>query len=169
MLPTSARQRPQWRWIAARDSVARDLTGDTTARVMPSARGSKPCWTPSNAVISSGWAGRALPVIRFSFLAALAVAVCSAPAAASPPYRSTDAGTADPWVFEARLGLLRLRRDRGDTLYSSPLLRLNFGLPRGVELISELDVRLGLHVGVTAAAPDMLLDAWTSTAIAFRR
>jgi hypothetical protein len=27
--------------------------------------------------------------------------------AAFPPYRSTDAGTADPWVLEPRLGLIR--------------------------------------------------------------
>jgi hypothetical protein len=79
------------------------------------------------------------------------VALAAAPAAAFPPYRSTDAGTADPWVFEARLGLLRLRRDRGDTVYSSPLLRLNLGLSRGVELIGELEVRPG-RGGLTDAA-----------------
>lgn len=67
----------------------------------------------------------------------------AAPVAAFPPYRSTDAGTADPWAFEVRLGLLRLRQDRGDSRYSSPLLRLNFGLPRRLELISELEVRPG--------------------------
>lgn len=90
-------------------------------------------------------------VIRFSCLVTLAVIVFAAPAAAFPPYRSTDAGTADPWALEVRLGLLRLRRDRGDSLYSSPLLRLNFGLPRGVELISELEVRPG-RGGLTDAA-----------------
>jgi hypothetical protein len=36
-------------------------------------------------------------------------------------------------------------------LYSSPLLRLNFGLPRGMELISELEVRPG-RAGLTDAA-----------------
>jgi hypothetical protein len=35
--------------------------------------------------------------------------------------------------------------------------------------IGRIDVRLGLHVGLTAAAPDMVLDAWTSTAMALRR
>ncbi len=80
------------------------------------------------------------------------LAVCSAvPATAFPPYRSTDAGTADPWVFEARLGMLRLRRDRGDSVYSSPLLRLNFGLPHAIEVVSELEVRPG-HGGLTDAA-----------------
>ena len=84
-------------------------------------------------------------------LLALLCVIWTAPASAFPPYRSTDAGTADPWVFETRLGLLRLRRDRGDSVYSSPLLRLNFGLPNAVELISELEVRPG-HGGLTDAA-----------------
>jgi hypothetical protein len=80
------------------------------------------------------------------------LAILSAPrAGAFPPYRSTDAGTADPWVFEGRLGVLRLRRDRGDNVYSSPLLRLNLGLPHAVELISELEVRPG-NGGLTDAA-----------------
>lgn len=82
-------------------------------------------------------------MIRSLLMLALGVVVFAAPAAAFPPYRSTDAGTADPWAFEARLGVLRLRRDRGESVYSSPLLRLNFGLPRGVELITELEVRPG--------------------------
>lgn len=81
----------------------------------------------------------------------LLVALCAAPAAAFPPYRSTDAGTADPWVFEARLGVLRFRRDRGENVYSSPLLRLNFGLPHAIELIGELEVRPG-NGGLTDAA-----------------
>jgi hypothetical protein len=34
--------------------------------------------------------------------------------------------------------------------------------------IGRADVRLGLHVGLTAAAPDVVLDAWTSTAFAVR-
>jgi hypothetical protein len=82
---------------------------------------------------------------------ALLAALSGVPAAAFPPYRSTDAGTADPWVLEARLGLLRLRRDRGDSVYSSPLLRVNLGLPHAVELITELEVRPG-NGGLTDAA-----------------
>jgi len=93
----------------------------------------------------------ALPLIRFSWLATFAVLAFATSAAAFPPYRSTDAGTADPWAVEARLGLLRLRRDGGENLYSSPLLRLNLGLPGGVELISELEVRPG-RGGLTDAA-----------------
>ena len=52
------------------------------------------------------------------------VALCSAPAAwAFPPYRSTDAGTADPGTLELRLGLVRLVRQEQDDSYRSPLLR----------------------------------------------
>lgn len=82
---------------------------------------------------------------------ALVAVLSVVPANAFPPYRSTDAGTADPWAFETRFGVLRLRRDRGDNVYSSPLLRLNLGLPRAVELISELEVRPG-NGGLTDAA-----------------
>lgn len=61
------------------------------------------------------------------------------PARAFPPYRSTDAGTADPYGLELRLGLARLQRDSGRTDVLSPLLRANLGLPRGFELVSELE------------------------------
>lgn len=91
--------------------------------------------------------GRLHSTAAFALLAALS----TVPASAFPPYRSTDAGTADPWEFEARLGALRLRRDRGDNVYSSPLLRLNLGLPHAVELITELEVRPG-NGGLTDAA-----------------
>lgn len=93
------------------------------------------------------WNVRLPAIITFALLAV----VSTVPASAFPPYRSTDAGTADPWVFEARLGVLRLRRDRGDSVYSSPLLRLNLGLPHAVELIIELEVRPG-NGGLTDAA-----------------
>ena len=82
---------------------------------------------------------------------ALLLFAISPPVFAFPPYRSTDADTADPWTLEARLGLLRLRRDDGEHLYSSPLLRLNLGVPHGFELISELEIRPG-HGGLTDAA-----------------
>jgi hypothetical protein len=71
-------------------------------------------------------------------LLALSVGVAS-PAAAFPPYRSTDAETAEPLVLEARLGLLRLRRAASVNRYSVPLLRLNYGLPAGFELVSEAE------------------------------
>lgn len=81
----------------------------------------------------------------------LAALIAGPSASAFPPYRSTDADTAEPWAFETRLGLLRLRRDHGDTVYASPLLRLNLGLPQGFELIGELEVRPG-RGGLTDAA-----------------
>lgn len=67
------------------------------------------------------------------------VGALSSDADAFPPYRSTDAETADPWTLEGRLGLLRFRRDAGENAYSSPLLRLNFGLHHRLELLSELE------------------------------
>jgi hypothetical protein len=56
-----------------------------------------------------------------------------------PPYRLTDAETAAPWTVEGRLGLFRIEHDRRHSVYSSPLLRLNVGLPCSVELISEFE------------------------------
>jgi hypothetical protein len=60
---------------------------------------------------------------------------------AFPPYRSTDAETAEPWVLETRLGLLRVRHEGPETGYISPLLRLNLGLPASTEIISEFEHR----------------------------
>jgi hypothetical protein len=57
--------------------------------------------------------------------------------AAFPPYRSTDADTANPGALEVRLGLLRIAREDHDNAYESPLLRINLGLPRSFELVSE--------------------------------
>jgi hypothetical protein len=72
----------------------------------------------------------------------LALVMLRAPAAfAFPPYRSTDAETADPWTLEARLGLARVEREGSHTNYASPLLRLNLGLPRNVEVVSEFEYR----------------------------
>lgn len=44
-------------------------------------------------------------------------------------------------MLELRLGLLRLSRSGGEAVYSSPLVRLNLGLPRSLELIGELEYR----------------------------
>lgn len=60
-------------------------------------------------------------------------------ARAFPPYRSTDAETADPWTLEARVGLIRLEHHAGQNEYASPLLRVNLGLPHRMELVSELE------------------------------
>jgi hypothetical protein len=63
----------------------------------------------------------------------------AARAAAFPPYRSTDAETADPFVLEGRLGLIRYERDEAENTYTSPLLRVNFGLPKRIELTTEFE------------------------------
>lgn len=65
----------------------------------------------------------------------------SIPAYGFPPYRSTDAETADPWTLEARLGLFRITREGRHNAYASPLLRVNLGLPRNLELVSEFEYR----------------------------
>ena len=58
-----------------------------------------------------------------------------------PPYRSTDAETADPWTLEGRLGLFRIERERRENAYASPLLRFNLGLPGNREFVSEFEYR----------------------------
>ncbi len=72
-------------------------------------------------------------------VACAAAALAAAPALAFPPYRSTDADTADPYALELRVGLFKLERDGGETEVVAPLTRLNFGLPGKFELISELE------------------------------
>jgi hypothetical protein len=56
-----------------------------------------------------------------------------------PPYRSTDAETAEPGTLEVRLGLTRVQREDHDSSYASPLLRVNLGLVENLELVSELE------------------------------
>lgn len=68
------------------------------------------------------------------------VACLPATAHAFPPYRSTDAETAQPGSVEVRLGLARVERNRHDDHYTSPLLRVNLGLIENLELVSELEV-----------------------------
>ncbi|HEX6277198.1 MAG TPA: hypothetical protein VFZ53_29355 [Polyangiaceae bacterium] len=58
---------------------------------------------------------------------------------AFPPYRSTDAETADPWDLEGRLGFIRFTGDEGESIYATPLVRINFGLPQRVELTGEFE------------------------------
>jgi hypothetical protein len=69
----------------------------------------------------------------------LFAASLAAPAQAFPPYRSTDADVADPWTLEARLGLLRVTREEGENSFTTPLLRLNLGIPTGFEAVSEFE------------------------------
>jgi len=61
------------------------------------------------------------------------------PVAAFPPYKTTDADTADPDTLELRLGLIQAERASSDTEYLSPLLRANIGLPDKIELVTELE------------------------------
>jgi hypothetical protein len=63
----------------------------------------------------------------------------AAPARAFPPYRSTDADVADPWTLEARVGLVRVTREEGDSSFTTPLLRLNLGIPTAFEAVSEFE------------------------------
>jgi hypothetical protein len=77
---------------------------------------------------------------RQLFLLAVCIqGFCATPAWAFPPYKTTDADTADPYTLELRLGLLQATRGGGETEYASPLLRANFGLPNKFELISEFE------------------------------
>lgn len=78
---------------------------------------------------------------QLRLLGAVVIVLMAVPltARAFPPYRSTDAETADPWTLEARLGLFRLKHDAGRNEYASPLLRVNFGLPYRIELVSEFE------------------------------
>jgi hypothetical protein len=69
----------------------------------------------------------------------VAVVLHAAQAQAFPPYRSTDAEVADPWALEARLGLLRVVRDQGQNSYTTPLVRMNLGIPSGFEAVSEFE------------------------------
>jgi hypothetical protein len=75
----------------------------------------------------------------WSAAALLLSVLAPAPARAFPPYRSTDADVADPWTLEGRLGLLKYVRDEGENSYTTPLLRLNLGIPPSFEAVSEFE------------------------------
>jgi hypothetical protein len=70
---------------------------------------------------------------------ATSVALRASAAWSFPPYRSTDAETADPGVVEVRLGLTRVEREAHDSHYASPLARVNLGVVENLELVSELE------------------------------
>jgi hypothetical protein len=71
----------------------------------------------------------------------LSVAIVGIPpvAGAFPPYRSTDADTAPLGVLEARVGIVRMQREGDENSYAAPLLRLNLGIARNMELVSEVE------------------------------
>ncbi len=60
-------------------------------------------------------------------------------APAFPPYRSTDAETAETGELEVRRGLGRLERESADNEYTVPLTRVNLGLRPNLELITEFE------------------------------
>lgn len=60
-------------------------------------------------------------------------------AGAFPPYRSTDADTAEPRELQLRIGLVKLDRDKGDTAVVTPLLRANLGFQNKLELVTEFE------------------------------
>jgi hypothetical protein len=76
---------------------------------------------------------------RVPLLGCLTLLFCAAPAAAFPPYRSTDADTAGADMLELRLGLLRIQRRDSMSERSTPLTRTNFGIGAHYEVISELE------------------------------
>jgi hypothetical protein len=60
------------------------------------------------------------------------------PCFAFPPYRSTDADTADPHTLELRAGG-QLSEKGGSTEFLVPRIRANIGLPRKLEIATEFD------------------------------
>lgn len=58
---------------------------------------------------------------------------------AAPPYKTTDADTADPNTVEVRVGFIQAEWKNGENEYLSPLLRTNLGLPNKIELVSEFE------------------------------
>lgn len=72
-------------------------------------------------------------------LAGAAVLCAPAPAAAFPPYRSTDGMPATPYELGVRVGLGRLVRDDGRSTVAAPLVRSSLGLPGGIEVIGQLE------------------------------
>lgn len=92
--------------------------------------------------------------MRRPILLAVLLALLAPPATAGayPPWRSTDADTAAPWSVEWRQGLLQYRRQGEREIYSTPLVRLNFGLPHHLEIPCELELRpVDNEVGEAAA------------------
>ena len=64
---------------------------------------------------------------------------------AFPPYKTTDADTADPYDLELRLGIIKVERAERTTDFVSPLLRMNFGLPDKIEVVSEFEYKPEQH------------------------
>jgi hypothetical protein len=80
-----------------------------------------------------------------ALLGAFGLVLASVPAVAFPPYRTTDADTAGAQTLELRLGLVKLQRRDSASERSAPLSRLNFGVGRHYEVISELEYAIDDH------------------------
>ncbi len=76
--------------------------------------------------------------IVLSCMAVAAGLITALPAQAFPPYRTTDADTADPHSLEFRIGVQAAHNSDGTELLA-PRLRAKFGLPSKIELVSEFD------------------------------
>lgn len=74
-----------------------------------------------------------------ALLGTFGLVLASTPAVAFPPYRTTDADTAGARMLELRFGLLKLQRRDSESARSAPLSRINFGVGRHFEVISELE------------------------------
>lgn len=69
----------------------------------------------------------------------VALVLVAAPAAAFPPYRTTDADTPGAGMLELRLGLLKIQRRDSTSKRRTPLMRTNIGTDAHYENISEFE------------------------------
>ncbi len=68
-----------------------------------------------------------------------ALVLVATPAAAFPPYRTTDADTAGAGMLELRLGLLKIQTRGSTSERRTPLTRTNIGIGAHYEIISEFE------------------------------
>jgi len=68
-----------------------------------------------------------------------ALVLVATPAAAFPPYRTTDADTAGAGMLEFRLGLLKIQTRGSTSERRTPLTRTNIGIGAHYEIISEFE------------------------------
>ena len=76
---------------------------------------------------------------RLILISCAALVLVAIPAAAFPPYRTTDADTAGAGMLELRLGLLKIQRRDSTSKRRTPLLRTNIGIGAHYEIISEFE------------------------------
>src|SRR5499426_894896 len=92
----------------------------------------------------SGWRerlGAGGEVQRCIVLVGLLFAVgTAAPAAAYRPFISTDAAVADPKAVEIELGYFNVEHTRGENMFTTPSVVLNYGLVRNWEAVAEFGI-----------------------------